>query len=108
MIPQTSLSSKTAAPSGTLTMPEPISFDFEDMIKAKAEADAEIRAEIERRLTERALGAGTGYKGVSDRGSTTENYAPESMSAVLYRYDIVGEHGVPSELDALKRRKNRK
>ena len=108
MISHTSMSSKAAAAnSAKLTMPEPISFDFEDMIKAKAEADAEIEAEIDRRIAEQAFG-GRAFRGVSESGSTTDNDAPECMSAVLYRYDVVGQYGFASEFAALKRRKNRR
>lgn len=103
MIAQASLNSEVALTPNGVPIPEPISFGFDEIIKAKAEADAEIRAEIERRLSERAFVSEHAYKGCSE---TTESEATEGGSAI-YRYDLPGEN-IPAELAGLKRRKNRK
>lgn len=85
-------------------MPEPISFDFDEMIKAKAEADAEIAAEIERRLTEKFFSIGKRYEVVSYPKPATEKGVPtdEILSGYVYDYNLV------AELTALKRKKYRK
>lgn len=83
-------------------IPEPISFGFDEIIKAKAEADAEIRAEIERRLAERASGAIRTSASVEAAADET----PKDGS-VMYRYDIAAED-LHDEISDLKRKKNRK
>lgn len=103
MIAQASLNSDVAVTSNGVPIPEPISFGFDEIIKAKAESDAEIRAEIERRLAERSLGLGHRESSVSE---TAESEAP-NVDSVMYRYDLPGEN-IPAEISDLKRRKNRK
>lgn len=102
MIAQTSFLSG-AVSSSALAMPEPLYFGFDEIIKAKAEADAEIRAEIERRLMERSLGLGHRESGVSE---AAESEAP-NVDSVMYRYDLPGEN-IPAEFSDLKRKKTRK
>lgn len=105
MITQVSIGTGNGAGTAAITMPampEPISFGFDEMIKAKAEADAEIRAEIERRLNERS---GASYREVP-RSSTPEDEVSEN--AVTYRYDVAAESNIPAELSEIKRRKNRR
>lgn len=105
MIAQASLNSEVALTPNGVPIPEPISFGFDEIIKAKAEADAEIRAEIERRLAERSLGLEKAYK-ESAGSEAAENEVPEGGS-IIYRYDVPGEN-IPAELSDLKRRKNRR
>lgn len=103
MITGASLNNSEVAltPNG-VPIPEPISFGFDEIIKAKADADAEIRAEIERRLAERASGAlrqSVSYEAPSDE-------TPKDGS-VVYRYNIAAGN-FPNEISDIKRRKNRK
>lgn len=83
-------------------IPEPISFGFDEIIKAKAEADREIKAEIERRIAERTSLA-------MRTGSSAEASAEESPKdgSVMYRYDIAAE-AFPNEISDLKRKKNKR
>ena len=101
MIPYVSLNTRADTVSGALHSPEPISFDFDEMIKAKAQADAEIKAEIERRIIESILSIGKGYRRIPCYESTTEKRAPtdEVFSEYVYDYNPV------AELMALKRKK---
>lgn len=94
--------SEVALTKNGVPIPEPISFGFDEMFKAKAEADAEIRAEIERRLSERASGAIR----ASDAAEAPQAEAPKD-GAIMYRYDIAGEDFSPEFLE-LKRKKSRK
>ncbi len=88
--------------SNGVPIPEPISFGFDEIIKAKAEADAEIRAEIERRLSERVSGAIRTSAAVE----VPQTEAPKDGS-IMYRYDIAAED-FPDEISDLKRRKSRR
>lgn len=103
MITGTSLNNSEVAltPNG-VPIPEPISFGFDEIIKAKAESDTEIMAEIERRLGERALGALR--QSASVEAAQTET--PRDGS-ITYRYDLGGEN-FPNEISDLKRKKSRK
>lgn len=94
--------SEVALTKNGVPIPEPISFGFDEIIKAKAEADAEIKAEIERRLSERASGA---YK-QSAAPEIPDVESPKDSSTV-YRYDLADENSSP-EFSELKRKKSRK
>lgn len=94
--------SEVALTKNGVPVPEPISFGFDEIIKAKAEADAVIRAEIERRLNERASGA---YS-QSAAPENPETEVPKDGS-IVYRYDLVNEDSSP-EVSELKRKKSRK
>lgn len=94
--------SEVALTKNGVPIPEPISFGFDEIIKAKAEADAVIKAEIERRLSERASGA------------HRQSAAPEIFDAetpkdgsIMYRCDLACED-LPSEVSELKRKMSRK
>ena len=96
---------KSLTSSVTLPVHEPISFGFEEMVKAKAEADAVVSAEIGRQLIERTLDIGKGYKCVlySDRDSSFNGALADAFhSEYIYDYNVV------AELSAIKRRKNRR
>lgn len=96
---------KSLTSSVSLPVHEPISFGFEDMVRAKAKADAVINAEIERRLIEMSLGLGKGHKGVSNIASErSSNEAPADTARSEYIYDL----DLVAELSEIKRKKNRR
>lgn len=75
-------------------MPEPISFGFDEMVKAKAKADAEMMAEIERRVFEMRLGG-------EGKSEMPKNALTDTLhSEYVYDYNLV------AELAALKRKRN--
>lgn len=92
----------------SLPVHEPISFGFGEIVKAKAEADAELQ----KRLIELALGIGDGYIGIGeDHGgvpyrtsghSTDVSMTEEKHREYIYDYNIV------AELSEIRRRKNRR
>lgn len=95
--------SEVALTKNGVPIPEPISFGFDEIIKAKAEADAEIRAEIERRINERTSLA---MQTSSSREAALVEESPKD-GAIMYRYDIAAG-SLPNELSDLKRKKSRK
>ena len=88
-----------------LPVHEPISFGFEEIVKAKAESDAAISAEIERRLIELALGIGEGYGCVPYR--TSERSSGETLTDMKH-LEYIYDYNLAAELSELKRRKNRR
>ena len=104
MIAQTSFNnSEVKLTSNGVPIPEPISFGFDEIIKAKAEADAVIRAEIERRINERtSLATRTN----SSREAASVLESPKD-GEVLCRYDIAAG-SLPNEISDLKRKKNKR
>lgn len=93
-----SFSLKAFTDSVTLPVHEPISFGFDEIVKAKAEADAAVTAEIERRLTELELGISDRFERLLYRTSETGT----AETKYIYNYDLV------AELSEISRRKNRK
>lgn len=89
--------------SNGVPIPEPISFGFDEIIKAKAEADAEIRAEIERRINERTSLA---MRTSSSQEAASVEESPKD-DTVMYRYDIAAGN-FPNEVSDIKRKKNRR
>lgn len=84
-------------------IPEPISFGFDEIIKAKAEADREIKAEIERRINERTSLA----MRTSAAVEAPQTEEAQENGSVMYRYDIAAG-SFPNEVSELKRKKSRK
>ena len=101
----THFSVKALKNSVSLPVHEPISFGFEEIVKAKAEADAAISAEIERRLIEMSLGIGEGYRcapyQISERSS-------DEASVDVNRLEYIYDYNLAAELSEIKRRNNRK
>ncbi|MDE6731393.1 MAG: hypothetical protein K2J77_00765, partial [Oscillospiraceae bacterium] len=91
--------SEVALTKNGVPIPEPISFGFDEIIKAKAEADAEIKAEIERRINERTSLA------MRTSSSPETAFVEESPKngAAMYRYDIAAG-SLPNEISDLKRK----
>ena len=79
-----------------LTMPEPIDFDFDEMVKAKAKADAEFRREVERRVNADR----NAPRFVSEKAGGVS----ESTRASKYEYDL----NLAAELTALTNQKRKK
>ena len=96
---------KSLKNSVALPVHEPISFGFEEIVKAKAEADAAICAEIERRLIEMSLGIGKGYRCEPYRTSERSSY--ETLSDANHM-EYIYDYGLVAELSEIKRRRNRK
>ena len=84
----------------TLPVHEPISFGFEDMVKAKAEADAAVSEEIERQLIEKAIGNGNEYRYVS--------YSDRDCSSSSGHFGYIYDYNTVAELSAIKKRKKRR
>lgn len=104
MVAGTSLNnSEVKLTSNGVPIPEPISFGFDEIIKAKAEADREIKAEIERRINERTSLA---MQSSSSSEAASVEETPKDGS-VMYRYDIAAGN-FPNEVSDLKRKKSRK
>lgn len=102
-----SISLKSLTSSVTLPVHEPISFGFEDLVKAKAEADAAVSAEIERQLAERAemaLGVGMGYKSIMYCSSVSS--AEETLTNNAEYFGYICDYNTAAELSVIKRRKS--
>lgn len=95
---QVSLNSRVESLTSPITMPEPVSFGFEDMVKAKAKADAEFAAEIERRIAGKTSGGG------AYRSSSAGTDALQETVGHKCTYD----NAVAAELTALTARKRKK
>ena len=91
---------KSLTSSVTLPVHEPISFGFEDMVKAKAEADAAVSEEIERQLIEKAIGNGNEYRYVS--------YCDRDDSLRNNHFEYIYDYNTAAELSAIMRRKKRR
>lgn len=96
---------KSLKNSVSLPVHEPISFGFEEIVKAKAEADAAIAAEIERRLIELSLGIGDGYGCVPYR---TSERSSNEMSVDAKGIEYIYDYNLAAELSEIKRRKDRR
>ncbi|MDE6727209.1 MAG: hypothetical protein K2J80_04630 [Oscillospiraceae bacterium] len=102
MIPNISVKSLVKSLKNSVVLPvhEPISFDFEEQVRAKAEASEE-----QRRFTEMPLDIAKEYKTPSyrDSGGSSNGALPNTVrSEYIYDYNVV------AELSAICRRKKRR
>lgn len=99
MISQTALNTGSRA-AGTLSMPKPISFDFDEMVKAKAKADAEFAALAERHANGKFSGIGEGaYHGLSA--------GTDALSDAV-GHEYIYDYALAAELTALTEQKRKK
>lgn len=97
MIPNISVKSLVKSLKNSVVLPvhEPISFDFEEQVRAKAEA-----AEEQRRFTEMPLDIAKEYK--------TPSYRDSGELPSTDRCEYIYDYNVVAELSAIGRRKKRK
>ena len=89
---QSHISLKSLTSSVTLPVHDPISFGFEEMVKAKADS-AKVKQEL--------VDIGKGLKDMSEN-SSNDNMIDKARSEYIYDYNVV------AELSEIRRRKNRR
>lgn len=90
----------------SLPAPEPLSFGFAEIVKAKAEFNAEFMAGLDERMLKSLLSLNEGSDDITPYTSTIPKYDPSNNASPSFAWEYVYDYGLVGELAALKRKKN--